>query len=86
MTDAFVFQQKKTEGVTSSGDWVLDPVELTNAFSDKTKAIVVNTPNNPLGKVCRYIFCCIVLCLAMLCNYITVYNTVNRQLLYDTKC
>nr|XP_045585354.1 kynurenine aminotransferase-like isoform X2 [Procambarus clarkii] len=42
---------KKTEGVTSSGDWVLDPVELANAFTDKTKAIIVNTPNNPLGKV-----------------------------------
>lgn len=47
----FCFEQKKTEGVTSSGDWVLDPVELAKAFSDKTKAIVVNTPNNPLGKV-----------------------------------
>ncbi|XP_069943034.1 kynurenine aminotransferase [Cherax quadricarinatus] len=42
---------KKTEGITSSGDWVLDPMELANAFTDKTKAIVVNTPNNPLGKV-----------------------------------
>ncbi|XP_042243502.1 kynurenine aminotransferase-like isoform X1 [Homarus americanus] len=42
---------KKTEGVTSSGDWVLDPTELGNAFTDKTKAIIVNTPNNPLGKV-----------------------------------
>ncbi|KAF2346250.1 Aminotransferase class I/classII, partial [Trinorchestia longiramus] len=42
---------KKCGGVTSSADWVLDPAELSAAFSSKTKAIVVNTPNNPVGKV-----------------------------------
>jgi len=35
----------------SSKDWVLDPVELESKFSSKTKLIVVNTPNNPLGKL-----------------------------------
>ncbi|XP_070177162.1 kynurenine--oxoglutarate transaminase 3-like isoform X2 [Littorina saxatilis] len=35
----------------SSADWKLDPKELESKFSDKTKLIVVNTPNNPLGKV-----------------------------------
>lgn len=54
-TPVFVpLRPKKTEGVTSSADWVLDPDELANAFSDKTKAIIVNTPNNPLGKVMKY--------------------------------
>jgi kynurenine--oxoglutarate transaminase/cysteine-S-conjugate beta-lyase/glutamine--phenylpyruvate transaminase len=32
-------------------DWALDPAELEAAFSSKTKMIVVNNPNNPLGKV-----------------------------------
>jgi aminotransferase len=32
-------------------DWAFDPDELARAFSDKTRAIVVNTPNNPTGKV-----------------------------------
>uniref|UniRef100_A0A0N7ZB94 Aminotransferase class I/classII large domain-containing protein n=1 Tax=Scylla olivacea TaxID=85551 RepID=A0A0N7ZB94_SCYOL len=51
-TPVFVpLRPKKTEGVTSSADWVLDPAELAAAFNSKTKAIVVNTPNNPLGKV-----------------------------------
>ncbi|XP_054155802.1 kynurenine aminotransferase-like [Oppia nitens] len=36
---------------SSSADWILDPEELESKFSDKTKFIVVNTPNNPLGKV-----------------------------------
>uniref|UniRef100_T1IUF5 Aminotransferase class I/classII large domain-containing protein n=1 Tax=Strigamia maritima TaxID=126957 RepID=T1IUF5_STRMM len=35
----------------SSNDWVLDPVELESKFTSKTKAIIVNNPNNPLGKV-----------------------------------
>ena len=32
-------------------DWRLDPDELRKAFSEKTKAIIINTPNNPTGKV-----------------------------------
>jgi len=42
---------QKTSGVTSSADWKLDPAELEAAFTPNTKAIIVNTPNNPLGKV-----------------------------------
>jgi aspartate/methionine/tyrosine aminotransferase len=32
-------------------DWRLDPDELRAAFGPRTKAIVINTPNNPSGKV-----------------------------------
>jgi aminotransferase len=32
-------------------DWSYDPAELEAAFSDRTRAIVINTPNNPTGKV-----------------------------------
>jgi aminotransferase len=31
--------------------WSYDPVELERAFSNRTRAIVINTPNNPTGKV-----------------------------------
>lgn len=34
-------------------DWRFDPQELRNAFSQKTRAIILNTPNNPTGKVFR---------------------------------
>ncbi|XP_056288111.1 kynurenine--oxoglutarate transaminase 1-like isoform X2 [Pseudoliparis swirei] len=37
--------------VLSSGDWVLSAEELASKFTPRTKAIVINTPNNPLGKV-----------------------------------
>jgi len=32
-------------------DWSYDPSELEGAFSKATKAIIINTPNNPTGKV-----------------------------------
>jgi aminotransferase len=33
------------------GDWVLDFDELAAAFNNRTRAIIINTPNNPTGKV-----------------------------------
>ncbi|KAM5185267.1 kynurenine--oxoglutarate transaminase 1 isoform 3-T4 [Callospermophilus lateralis] len=35
----------------SSSNWRLDPTELASKFTSRTKALVLNTPNNPLGKV-----------------------------------
>ena len=32
-------------------DWTFDPVELRAAFNAKTRAVIVNTPNNPTGRV-----------------------------------
>ncbi|MGZ4839020.1 MAG: pyridoxal phosphate-dependent aminotransferase [Terriglobales bacterium] len=33
------------------GEWQFDERELRAAFNDRTKAIILNTPNNPTGKV-----------------------------------
>lgn len=32
-------------------DWTFDKEELRRAFNSKTKAIIINTPNNPTGRV-----------------------------------
>jgi aspartate/methionine/tyrosine aminotransferase len=32
-------------------DWAYDSEELARAFSNRTRAIIINTPNNPTGKV-----------------------------------
>ena len=32
-------------------EWAFDPDELRSAFNRRTKAIILNTPNNPTGKV-----------------------------------
>ncbi|XP_054854098.1 kynurenine--oxoglutarate transaminase 1 isoform X1 [Eublepharis macularius] len=53
-TPVFIpLRPKSAEGrtLTSSGDWQLDPEELEAKFTKRTKAIVLNSPNNPLGKV-----------------------------------
>ena len=38
-------------GFCRSSDWVWDDAELEAAFSSKTKALIINTPSNPLGKI-----------------------------------
>ena len=48
----FFVHQK--ENATSTKDWILDKDELEAAFSEKTRAIVINTPHNPIGKVKCY--------------------------------
>jgi aminotransferase len=32
-------------------DWTFDEAELAAAFNDRTRAVILNTPNNPTGKV-----------------------------------
>jgi len=44
-------RKNKCSDVASSGDWTLDTNELELLFNNKTKVIILNTPNNPLGKV-----------------------------------
>src|ERR1700687_1806153 len=36
---------------SDSHDWAFDETDLSDAFGPNTKAIIVNTPNNPTGKV-----------------------------------
>ncbi|XP_033642875.1 kynurenine--oxoglutarate transaminase 3-like isoform X1 [Asterias rubens] len=50
-TPRYIALKPKNENPQSAGDFVLDPDELAGMFNENTKAIVVNTPNNPLGKV-----------------------------------
>ncbi|XP_068174751.1 kynurenine--oxoglutarate transaminase 3-like isoform X2 [Antennarius striatus] len=42
---------KSGKKTLTGADWFLDPNELASKFSSKTKAIILNTPNNPIGKV-----------------------------------
>ncbi|XP_041063643.1 kynurenine--oxoglutarate transaminase 3 isoform X4 [Carcharodon carcharias] len=49
-TRGFV-QENVEQGVSYSGDWKLNEEELASKFNSRTKAIIINTPNNPLGKI-----------------------------------
>lgn len=50
-TPKFIALAPRNGKSTSSADWTLDMDELSALFNDKTKAIIFNNPNNPLGKV-----------------------------------
>lgn len=39
------------EGIKHGGDWTLNMDEFAAAFTPKTKAVIINTPHNPVGKV-----------------------------------
>jgi aspartate/methionine/tyrosine aminotransferase len=41
-------QLREPEG---KGDWWFDRDELRKAFNNRTRAIIINTPNNPTGKI-----------------------------------
>lgn len=40
----------KTE-ITTGDDWTIDYEQLENTITEKTKVLILNTPNNPIGKV-----------------------------------
>ncbi|WRT66115.1 uncharacterized protein IL334_003068 [Kwoniella shivajii] len=39
------------EGIKDGSEWTLNIDEFRAAFSPKTKAVIINTPHNPVGKV-----------------------------------
>jgi aspartate/methionine/tyrosine aminotransferase len=47
----FVKLRPPREEEDGSGEWTFDEKELRRAFDKNTKAIILNTPNNPTGKV-----------------------------------
>lgn len=47
----FIPLRPQSNDSLSSANWKWDDRELEEAFTDKTKVIVINTPNNPLGKI-----------------------------------
>lgn len=74
---------KKESGVITSADFALDPVELSSKFNSKTKAIIVNTPNNPLGKVFKREELEIIADLCKKHNTIAIMDEVYEWMTYD---
>ena len=51
-TPHLLLQDPTRDGeLDSSSNWQLDPTELASKFTSHTKALILNTPNNPVGKV-----------------------------------
>jgi aminotransferase len=50
-TPRFVTLRAAAPGAAAGSGWTFDPDELAAAFNPRTRAIIINTPNNPTGKV-----------------------------------
>jgi aminotransferase len=64
-------------------DWHFDEEELTRAFTNKTKAIVINTPNNPTGKVFSHDELQFISDLCLKWGAIAVTDEIYEHILYE---
>jgi aminotransferase len=64
-------------------DWHFDEKELVQAFNNRTKAIVINTPNNPTGKVFTYEELQFIADLCLKWGVVAVTDEIYEHLLFD---
>ena len=64
-------------------DWSFDAAELAGAFGPATKAIILNTPNNPTGKVFRREELESIRDLCVGANAFVITDEIYEHLLYD---
>ncbi|MBM4277245.1 MAG: aminotransferase class I/II-fold pyridoxal phosphate-dependent enzyme [Deltaproteobacteria bacterium] len=64
-------------------DWHFDEKELAKAFNNKTKAIIINTPNNPTGKVFSHEELQFIADLCLKWGAIAVTDEIYEHILYD---
>lgn len=65
------------------GEWTFDPAELRTAFTPHTKAIVLNTPNNPTGKVFTREELGVIRNLCVEFNALAITDEIYEHILYD---
>ncbi|MCA9789755.1 MAG: aminotransferase class I/II-fold pyridoxal phosphate-dependent enzyme, partial [Cyanobacteria bacterium HKST-UBA05] len=67
----------------SHGAWVFDEAELRAAFSNKTRAIILNTPNNPTGKVFGLDELGVIAALCQQYNVLCLTDEIYEHMVYD---
>jgi len=65
------------------GEWTFDEQELRHAFQRHTKAIIVNTPNNPTGKVFSRKELELIRDLCVEYNVLAITDEIYEHILYD---
>src|SRR5437016_3908529 len=68
---------------TSDGEWTFDERELRAAFHNHTKAIILNTPNNPTGKVFTRAELELIRDLCLEFNVLAITDEIYEHILYD---
>ena len=64
-------------------DWSFDPAELRAAFSKKTRAIIMNSPHNPTGKVFSREELNLIASLCVEFDVVAVTDEIYEHILYD---
>jgi len=64
-------------------DWSFDPAELDKAFNNRTKAIIINTPNNPTGKVFSRVELEHIAALCQRWDVVAVTDEIYEHIVYD---
>jgi aspartate/methionine/tyrosine aminotransferase len=65
------------------GEWTFDEQELRAAFHKHTKAIILNTPNNPTGKVFHRVELELIRDLCLEFNVLAITDEIYQHILYD---
>jgi aspartate/methionine/tyrosine aminotransferase len=68
---------------TADGEWTFDERELRAAFHHQTKAIILNTPNNPTGKVFTRGELELIRDLCVEFNVLAITDEIYEHILYD---
>jgi aminotransferase len=64
-------------------DWTFDPDELAAAFNERTKAIIINTPNNPTGKVFSRVELEMIAALCRKWDAVAISDEIYEHIIYD---
>jgi len=64
-------------------DWHFDPFDLRRAFSGRTKAIIVNTPHNPTGKVFTRDELTLIASLCQEFDTLAITDEIYEHIIYD---
>jgi aminotransferase len=64
-------------------DWRFDPDELAAAFNARTRAIIINTPNNPTGKVFTRAELEAIAALCRKWDVIAISDEIYEHIIYD---
>ena len=63
--------------------WTFDPAELEAAFNERTKAVIINTPNNPTGKVFSRSELESIASLCLKWDAVAITDEIYEHILYD---
>ena len=69
--------------VTPDAEWTFDEQELRSAFHAHTKAIIVNTPNNPTGKVFSRAELELIRDLCLQHNVLAITDEIYEHIIFD---